>query len=92
MIITVSISDLRNNIASYIEKVTKGNRVIVRDDKRGVNVAEIVQTPTFDKNAYEKILRKAAGLFSSEKHPEWKTQPDVINWVSSNRHSDERSF
>lgn len=92
MTITVSVSDLRNNISSYLDKVIKGTRVVVRDDKRGINVAEIIHTALFDKEAYEKTLRKAAGIFSSEKHPEWKTKKDVVNWMIKSRLSDERSF
>jgi prevent-host-death family protein len=92
MTITVSISDLRNNISDYLEKVMKGTRVFVRDEKRGITVAELIQTATFDKISYEKTLRKAAGIFSKENHPEWKTEKDVINWVSKNRIHDERTF
>ena len=92
MILTVSISDLRNNISSYLEKVMKGTRVFVRDEKRGINIAEIVNTATFDKETYEKALRKAAGIFSTDNHPEWKTQDNVVDWVNKNRLSNDRSF
>lgn len=92
MTATVSVSDLRNNISSYLEMVMKGTRVFVRDDKRGITIAEIIHTTAFDKITYEKTLRKVAGLFSSNNHPEWQTKNDVVNWVSKNRLSDERSF
>jgi antitoxin (DNA-binding transcriptional repressor) of toxin-antitoxin stability system len=88
----VSISDLRNNISDYLEKVMKGTQIFVRDEKRGITVAELVQTSTFDKVSYEKILRKTAGIFSEDNHPEWKTKKDVINWVTKNRISDERNI
>ena len=92
MTVTVSVSDLRNNISNYLEKVMKGTRVLVRDEKRGITVAEIIHTTSFDKKAYEHALQKAAGIFSEKNHPEWQTKEDVINWVSKNRLSDERSF
>ena len=92
MTLTVSISDLKNNISDYLEKVMKGTRVFVRGEKRGITVAELIQIVTFDKVSYEKTLRKVAGIFSSENHPEWKTKNDVVNWVSKNRVADERTF
>ena len=92
MTLTVSVSDLRNNISNYLEKVMNGTKVLVRDEKRGITIAEIVQTSTFDKDMYEKTLRKAAGTFNEKDHPEWKTQEDVISWVTNSRVSDERSF
>lgn len=70
----------------------KGTKVLVRDEKRGITIAEIVRTATFDKDIYEKTLRKAAGVFSTSNHPEWKTQDNVITWVTNTRLSDGRSF
>ncbi len=92
MVVTVSVSELRNNISNYLEKVMKGTRVLVRDEKRDITIAEIIQTSSFDKTTYEKALQKAAGIFSQENHPEWKTKKDVVDWVSKNRLSDQRSF
>ena len=54
MTLTVSVSELRNNISNYLEKVMKGTRVVVCDEKRGINIAEIIHTSTFDKDTYEK--------------------------------------
>jgi hypothetical protein len=70
----------------------KGTRVVVRDEKRGITIAEIIHASSFDKNAYEKTLRKVAGIFSAENHPEWNTQRNISNWVTENRLSDERAF
>ena len=92
MTVTVSVSDLRNNISTYLEKVMQGTRVLVRDEKRDIAIAEIIHTSSFDKTTYEKALQKAAGIFSEENHPEWKTEKDVSNWVSKSRLSDQRSF
>lgn len=92
MTLTVSVSDLRNNISNYLEKVIKGARVVVRDEKRGITIAEIIHTSTFDKDTYEKTLRKVAGIFSAGNHPEWCTRKNVGNWLTKNRLSDERVF
>jgi len=92
MTITVSVSELRGNISQYLEKVMRGTRVLIRDEKRDVTIAQITQTHSFDKGLYEKMLRKAAGVISSENHPEWSTKSEVSNWVTKNRLLDERSF
>lgn len=92
MTLTVSVSDLRNNISSYLERVIKGTRVLIRDEKRNITIAQITNTSFFDKNMYEKVLQKAAGIFTSENHPEWKTKLNINNWITKNRLGDERSF
>ena len=92
MTLTVSISQLRNNMADYLEKVIQGNRVVIRDEKKDVVVAEIIKTKSFDKDAFERSLRKAAGVFTAKNHPEWRTKADVINWVRKNRLANQRSF
>lgn len=92
MTLTVSVSDLRNNISGYLEKVMKGTKVRVKDEKRGITIAEIVHMSTFDKVIYEKTLRKAAGVFTAKNHPEWSNKNSVVNWVTKNRLSDNRSF
>jgi len=92
MHITVSVSELRNNISSYLERVVKGTRVLIRDEKRDKTIAQITQTHAFDKNIYEKVLKRAAGVFSLENHPEWSTTSKVTSWVRKNRLLDERSF
>lgn len=92
MTVTVSVSDLRNNISLYLERVMKGARVIIRDEKKDIAIAQITQTFSFDKKMYEKALQKAAGIFSSDNHPEWSTKSKIIDWVTRNRLSDERHF
>lgn len=57
-----------------------------------MTIAQITQAHSFDKNLYERMLRKAAGVFSLENHPEWKTKLNVTSWVKKNRLMDERSF
>ncbi len=92
MTLTVSVSDLRNNISLYLDRVMKGTRVIVRDEKKDVAIAQITQTFSFDKNMYEKVLQKAAGIFTSENHPEWSTKSNITDWVTKSRLSDDRLF
>lgn len=92
MTVTISVSELRNNISSYLEKVLKGSRLLVRDEKRNITIAQITKASFFDKEMYEKVLRKAAGIFSSDTHPEWSTKAGVADWVSKHRLSDERTF
>ena len=92
MSITVSVSQLRNNISLYLEKAMQGTQVLVRDDKKDKAIAQITQMKSFDKDSYEKALRKAAGIFTAENHPEWETKSDVIRWLEKSRLADERSF
>lgn len=92
MILNVSVSQLRNNISLYLERVAKGTRIIIRDEKKDLAIAQITQTFSFDKNIYEKVLQKAAGIFTHENHPEWSTKSKVTNWVTKNRLKEDRSF
>ncbi|OGH20109.1 MAG: hypothetical protein A3D74_03440 [Candidatus Levybacteria bacterium RIFCSPHIGHO2_02_FULL_37_13] len=92
MTLTVSVSQLRSNISEYLDRVSKGARLLVNDEKRGKTIAHITKAQTFDKDAYEKKLRKVAGIFTAENHPEWKTKADVISWVRKNRLANERKF
>ena len=92
MSITVSVSQLRNNISLYLEKAMQGTQVLVHDDKKDKTIAQITKMRSFDKDSYEKALRKAAGIFTAENHPEWKTKSDVTKWLEKSRLADERSF
>ena len=92
MTLTVSVTELRNNISQYLERAMKGTRVLIRDEKRDITIAQITQTSFFDKDMYEKVLRKASGVFSAENHPEWSTQANLTDWVTNSRLLDERTF
>jgi hypothetical protein len=92
MTLTVSVSELRTNFSTYLERVAKGARVLIRDEKKNVTVAQITQAFCFDKDMYEKTLRKAAGVLTKENHPEWNTSAKVSAWLTKNRIADERSF
>lgn len=92
MTIVVSISQFRQNISEYLEKVKAGNTVILQDEKKNQQVAEVTKKKEFDPEAYEKALRKAAGVFTAENHPEWRTEADVIKWVEEGRKAADRKF
>ena len=92
MTLTVSVSALRNNISAYLARALRGTRVLIRDEKRQKTIAQITHIRSFDKQAYERALKKAAGVFSAKNHPEWSTQKDVAEWVQASRLSDERTF
>ena len=92
MTFTVSVSQFRNNMADYLEKVIQGNRVLIRDEKKDIPIAEITKTKSFDKDSFERSLKKAAGVFTAKNHPEWRTKTDVINWVRKTRLANQRSF
>lgn len=92
MTLTVSVSDLRSNISSYLERVMKGAQVLIRDEKKDVTIARITQISFFDKKMYEKTLRRAAGVFSLKNHPEWGTKFRLTSWLTKSRLFSERSF
>ncbi|OGE11154.1 hypothetical protein A3A60_03540 [Candidatus Curtissbacteria bacterium RIFCSPLOWO2_01_FULL_42_26] len=92
MNVVVSISQFRQNIASYIEKAKKGDTVILKDEKRDQQVIQIVGKKKFEPEAFGKALKAAAGIFSANNHPEWKTKGDVIKWVEQGRKAADRSF
>jgi prevent-host-death family protein len=92
MTLTVSVSELRNNISGYLDKVVKGSRVLIRDEKRNIPIAQITQTSAFDKTMYEKVLRKASGIFTAKNHPEWATKKKVIGWIIKDRLAADRTF
>lgn len=92
MTITVSISQFRQNIASYIEKAKQGDTVILKDEKKGQQLVQLVGRKKFDPIAFGKALEAAAGVFTAKNHPEWRTKRDVINWVEQGRKAADRTF
>lgn len=92
MTITVSVSELRNNISEYLDRAMGGDKVLIRDEKRNLAVAQMSQAPTFDSDRYGKILQKVAGTLTAANHPEWKTIKSTNDWLTRTRLSDERVF
>ncbi len=92
MTLTVSISELRNNLALYLDQVAKGDNLVIRDEKKNLEIAQVTKTKSFNPDTYEQAMRKAAGVFTAENHPEWATKSQVIKWLRKSRLSDDRSF
>ena len=92
MTITVSISDFRQNIADYLAKIKAGDTIVLKDNKKGEEIAEVTGKKKWDPVAFSKALHKAAGSISAKNHPEWRTKEDVIRWVEKSRKAAERSF
>lgn len=85
MTITVSISEFRQNISSYLAKLRTGDTIVLKDEKKGEEVAEIVEKKKWDPVAFRKALREAAGVITAKNHPEWRTKKQVIRWVEESR-------
>jgi len=92
MTLTVSITELRNNISSYLDKVKEGDQVLIKDNKRRVTVAQITKVHSFDRDSFLKTMERVAGVFSAENHPEWATKEKVIKWLRKTRQTNQRSF
>ena len=92
MTYTVSISQFRQNIAAYISKAKEGHTIILKDDKKGEEVIQLIGKKTFNPDTFGEALNAASGTLSVENHPEWKTKSDISNWVTKSRKSSDRSF
>jgi len=92
MTITVSISDFRDNISDYLEKISRGDIVIIRDEKKNKEIAEVIGRKNFDPVAYRAMLKRVAGTFTAKSHPEWATRAKVEKWLRKTRMRDERKF
>lgn len=94
MTITVSISDFRENLSDYLEKVSRGNTIIIKDKKKGKSIAQLTPTQKWDPVAYGRILKKLrdAPVFTAEAHPEWATLKDIQKWLRQTRKSSDRDF
>ncbi len=92
MTISVSVSKLRGDISKYFDFVSKGNTVLVKNERRGKDIAQITRLNTFDTDTYDVALKKFAGSVSAKDHPEWTTKQKVIKWVNDSRKTSERSF
>lgn len=92
MIITVSISQFRQNVSTYLARAQRGDRIIIKDEKKGQQVAEVIGKKKFDMESFRKTLNRVAGTFTAQNHPEWKTKKDVIRWVERGRKEADRTF
>lgn len=92
MTITVSVSQFRQNVSDYLQKVREGHRVTLRDAKRDEIVASIVPEKQFDPEAFRRALYVAAGSISAKDHPEWATPAKISRWLRKERKAAERHF
>ena len=92
MTLTVSISEFRNNLSDYLDKVSTGTRLLIKDERKAKLVAEVVGKKEFDPVSFEKTLRGVGEVFTAENHPEWRTKKDVINWLRKSRLASDRHF
>lgn len=91
MTLTVPISEFRNNISDYLNKVSGGARLIIKDEKKDKLIAEVIGKKEFDPVAFEKAVRKAAGVFTAKNHPEWVTRAKISKWLEKTRLANQRS-
>lgn len=92
MTIVVSISQFRQNIADYLEKVKAGNTVILQDEKKDQQIAQLVGRKVFNPETFANALKTASGVFTGQTHPEWNTKTDINTWLENERKSSDRNF
>lgn len=92
MTITVSISQFRQNISEYLAQAQLGHTIILKDEKRGSEIAEIVGKKRWNPQAFYRAIDRVAGVFTAERHPEWRTKRQVIRWVEEGRKAADRTF
>lgn len=92
MTVTVSISQLREDLSAYIARVQSGDSIVVKDEKKGIEVAEIIRKRQFDPKAFRRALYRVAGSVSAKDHPEWATPVKISRWLRKSRKQAERHF
>lgn len=92
MTYTVSISDLRNNIAEYCDLIRQGNTIELKDMKKNEVIGDIVPRQKNNNKEFFDWLKKNGPVFSAKDHPEWATKEKVVRWLRKSRMADERTF
>lgn len=92
MTLTVSISQFRQHISDYIAKAKDGYTVILKDEKKNEEIVQLLAKKKFNPETFGKSLKAAAGIFTAENHPEWRTKRDVISWLQKSRKASDRKF
>lgn len=92
MTLTVSVSQFRQHIADYIAKAKDGYTVILKDERKNEEIVQLLARKQFNPEIFGKSLKLASGVFTSEKHPEWKTKRDIIKWLTKSRKAADRKF
>jgi len=91
---TISVSDFRQNLSDYLRQANMGATLMVKDDKKDENLAQIIPPSVrkWDPEAYRAMLKRVAGTFTAKNHPEWATKDKVEKWLRKSRMADERKF
>ena len=92
MTIIVSLNQFRQNMADYIAKAKEGHEIILEDEKKGQQIAELKGKKQFSPATFEKALKAATGIFTAENHPEWTTKENIVKWVEQGRAATDRNF
>ena len=92
MIITVSIREFRQNISDYLVRVKAGDTLVLKDEKKDEEVAEIKGKKKFDSKSFWETLKRNTPVFTAKNHPEWRTKRDIIRWVEEGRKAADRTF
>lgn len=92
MTITVSISQFRQNMSDYLAQAQLGHTIVLKNEKRGGEVAELVGKKKWDPIAFRRAMHRAAGVFTAKNHPEWATKKSVERWLRRSRLADERHY
>ena len=92
MTITVSISEFRQNIADYLARAREGHTIVLKDEKKGEEIAQLVGKKKFDPKTFGRALSALAGTISAKDHPEWATTGKINQWLRQTRKAAERHF
>ena len=93
MNITVSISEFRDNISDYLNKVSRGVTIVIKDEKKGQEIAKVTATQKWDPVAYRLMLKRMAeNPISAKDHPEWATRKKVEKWLRQTRKNFDRDL
>lgn len=92
MTLTVSVSQFRQHLSDYLAKARDGYTVILKDEKKNEEIVQIITKKKFNPETFGETLKAAAGIFTAENHPEWRTKKDVIRWVEQSRKAADRNF
>lgn len=92
MTLTVSVGEFRRRLSDYLAKASRGDTIIIKDEKKDNELAQLTGRRQFDPVAYGQALRRAAGTFTAKNHPEWATKAKIVSWLRKTRLANERHF
>ena len=92
MTITVSISQFRQNLSEYLDRVKSGYTVVLKDEKQEEEVAALTPRTKWDPDLFRRTLDAVAGSISAKDHPEWATPTKISRWLRKIRKANDRHF